>query len=312
VKVQSFALLTTSRSGIEFAVGLSRAGHELRGIGVGVSEHAAPIGSLEVGEIRASFSPAVSVEEIDLGEAESTTEFLSRRNVDFVALAWPKMLDRATLEKADWKIIGTHPTPLPRGRGRHPLHWMKVLGIKQTRVTAFWLNSDVDAGRVIAWVPFRVSGTSPIANDATRLARAYKSLGWVVGVALRFSSAKGSPQSHSKGTYWRKRSETDCQLTFRMNPKSIVWHVRSFSSPWPGATIKGTDGLTYSVTSAQYAPFAMLKSKNRWSTFGTVLAERKPDGQKSELIGSKVLVRCFNGAVWMTLRDRVPPESTFL
>ena len=45
--------------------------------------------------------------------------------------------------------IGSHPTDLPRNRGRHPLHWSIVLGFVKSKVSFFWMNKKIDDGKII-------------------------------------------------------------------------------------------------------------------------------------------------------------------
>lgn len=108
---------------------------------------------------------------------------------------------------------------------------------------------------------------------------------------MRIPAGKG--QNENVGTRFRKRSEVDSTLDFRMTAGGIVTHVRSFSAPWPlaPATIGGE---IYRIADAAFAPFVLPKRKNKWSTLGTVLRRKK---------GNWVLVRCYRSAVWLKLND---------
>ena len=43
-------------------------------------------------------------------------------------------------------MVGSHPTLLPKGRGRHPIPWALILGLEQTGLSFFHLSEEPDAG----------------------------------------------------------------------------------------------------------------------------------------------------------------------
>src|SRR5262245_43510339 len=47
-------------------------------------------------------------------------------------------------------VIGYHPTPLPRMRGRAPIPWTILLDEKITGSTLFWIDERPDAGPILA------------------------------------------------------------------------------------------------------------------------------------------------------------------
>lgn len=231
------------------------------------------------------------VEHFDLDSENELIEMLSSEPHDFALISWPKLLSRKVIEAGAGKIIGTHPTPLPFGRGRHPLHWMQVLGIRITNLTAFWVDEGVDSGRIIATVRLRVSPYSHVNDNYKRLSARARTLGRKLGIKLLLRIPAGRQQNDHVQSSFRRRSEVDSALDFRMTAGAIVAHVRSLSEPWPlSPAILG--GLECRVADAKFAPFALANKANRWSTFGSVLRRTGRDW---------VLVRCYQGAVWLKL-----------
>ena len=47
-------------------------------------------------------------------------------------------------------VIGYHPAALPKNRGRHPLIWALVLGLKKTASSFFIMDERADSGDVIS------------------------------------------------------------------------------------------------------------------------------------------------------------------
>lgn len=289
---KGFVLLTTSSGGCSLAKGLVDAGHSLLKVGVGHSKSGSrPTASIMKSEVT-EIVRTTQVEEIDLNSEEELLSFLSSGDHDFAVIAWPKLLSTAAIEAGSGKIIGTHPTPVPLGRGRHPFHWMQVLGIRETKLTAFWINEGVDSGRVVAQTRYRINPYRHAAHTKLRAERKMRSLGFLLGIRFLRNLPVGKVQNYHPGTYFRKRSEADCHLDFRMTASAIVKHVRSFSHPWPLATAL-IAGSSFRIEEARFSPLALLNNRYRWSTFGTVLKKKGANW---------VLIRCYQGAVWLRLQ----------
>jgi len=62
-----------------------------------------------------------------------SAKFLADQSPDFIVSTWPKIIRKDIFMIPKYCTIGTHPTGLPNNRGRHPLHWLIVLGIKKAQ-----------------------------------------------------------------------------------------------------------------------------------------------------------------------------------
>ena len=60
---------------------------------------------------------------------------------------WSEILDERFLSLCP--IIGQHPSLLPKRRGRAPITWAILDGLKYTGVTIFYLDQKVDNGNII-------------------------------------------------------------------------------------------------------------------------------------------------------------------
>jgi methionyl-tRNA formyltransferase len=292
---KAFVVLTTSFAGLQMAKGLVRTGHSLIAIGIGVSASDMPIGSVSREDARRILSPNISIINVSLEEPEAVTIFFEQYTFDFALISWPKLLGQSALQAAHNHVMGSHPTCLPYGRGRHPLHWLRVLGISCSSVTAFWLDLGIDSGRIVGSYRFRINWQADVAADLRSLELAYFRLGLVVGLRFLFGLAKGRHQDLTFGTTWRKRVPADTHIDFRMSAAGIVQHVRSIARPWPLATMKDPEGNLLRIVSARPAPLALIHRKNRWSTLGDILIDRNRINER------QVLMRCYGGAVWLTV-----------
>jgi methionyl-tRNA formyltransferase len=298
MKSRSFILLTTSSFGGHLAQGLIRAGHKIVGVGRGVSKDSAPVGAVSKEKLEEILGRTVCVTDLSIDDEQEVCSFLNSISVDFVLVSWPKLFSPEALTVIRSKIIGTHPTPLPLGRGRHPLQWMRVLGIRSSKLSAFWLDARVDHGSLVSQVSFKTSRGGDINSDLAVIEKKAGQLGFVLGVKFLGATPNGRPQSLELATHFRARQEKDSFIDFRMSSTAIVNHVKSFKSPWPQAMadIKGAGAKR--IVDAARAPFALIRKSTRWSPFGEIL-KIKP----SSTGGSWVLVRCHGGCVWLLIES---------
>ena len=59
------------------------------------------------------------------------------------------MIKKKLLSLPRLGVIGFHPASIPQNRGRHPIIWSLVLGLKNISSTFFFMNTKADAGNII-------------------------------------------------------------------------------------------------------------------------------------------------------------------
>jgi methionyl-tRNA formyltransferase len=180
---------------------------------------------------------------------------------DILFSMWPKLMRRPVINVARMGCIGTHCTPLPANRGRHPLHWMIVLGIEDSRVSFFLMDEGVDTGDILLQTPFRVGARADIREALAAMAGAF-----VDGCAtLAEGLAAGGPlagraQDHGRANTWRARSVFDTLIDFRMTAQAIDRLVRSFGAPFGGAKLVWRDQLI-AIARTEFPPVDNAVSK---------------------------------------------------
>lgn len=68
---------------------------------------------------------------------------------------WSSLIKKELLNA--YPIVGYHPAALPHNRGRHPIIWALVLGLKQSASTFFLMEEGADSGAIISQVPFNIN-----------------------------------------------------------------------------------------------------------------------------------------------------------
>ena len=183
-----------------------------------------------------------STQQVSYSEVTSSKDPQIYRNAGqgdpgFLVVSWPELLDVEKLTSNNQLAIGLHPTPLPLGRGRHPLHWTLAMGLKRLVLSFFALDSGVDTGDVLLRLSAKLNGTETLEalmdlHDSLARVGAEKLGDWIT----QGRPIKGTPQDENETT-WRKRTEHDITIDFRMSSRSIKNLVRSFGQPFDGCRV---------------------------------------------------------------------------
>jgi methionyl-tRNA formyltransferase len=169
--------------------------------------------------------------------SESSKEHIRCLSPDFIFSAWPKIIDSELLKIPTYGVIGTHPTALPFNRGRHPLQWQIVLGLRESKLSFLWLDSGIDSGSIILQFPYNIEPEDTILTLTDRLnTLAYSSSCKLAEMLNSNELPKGYPQDSSLSNTWRKRDRYDVLIDFRMNGDDILALIRSFVAPYPCAS----------------------------------------------------------------------------
>lgn len=291
---RSFVILTTSIVACSLAKGLLESGHTILAVGRGYTRNTKIIGSVSSTDIRQILGPSLHVVDLDIERETEIEDFLKSSGADFAVISWPRILSRSVIESTGTRFIGTHPTPLPLGRGRHPLHWMRVLGIRNSQLTAFWLNESVDDGPIIARAAFRTHRRGDINSDNESLVRCARKIGRRLGFRLLFPAPKGQFQDAAAGTLLRARNQEDSIIDFRMSSRAIYDHVASVKHPWDGCRVLTDKGQLIEVLDAKRPGCMVLRPRFRWSPFG---AKLQTSVGKANTVWT--LVRCYGGSIWI-------------
>ncbi len=111
-------------------------------------------------------------------------------------------------------VIGFHPSLLPQRRGRAPLNWAIIDGLKESGVTLFLADKGVDNGKTLYQEKFKIE---PKDTAQSLICKINDTL---VGMVNRLISAYPNlptkRQDESKATYTPKRTPKDSEITLDM------------------------------------------------------------------------------------------------
>jgi len=148
---------------------------------------------------------------------------------------WSRLIHSPLLQIPPLGVIGFHPAALPANRGRSPLIWALVLGLKETASSFFFMDECADSGDLISQVSRPID---PI-DDASSLHRrvtdiAMEQLREFVP-RLAAGEIQRIAQDHRLTNVWRKRGIEDGVIDWRMAAENIHNLVRGLTRPYVGA-----------------------------------------------------------------------------
>jgi methionyl-tRNA formyltransferase len=174
---------------------------------------------------------------IDANSVELKT-IVEKTRAELLLVEWPKILSKETIGIFPRGAIGTHPSFLPWGRGRHPLHWQIVLGYSEIFLSAFQLTPEVDSGPLLLQSPIEVDSNETILTLLEKVNfQTYKFGVELANQLLKTGFLEKIPKNTINGTTWRRRTFEDIEIDCRMSRDSISRLVRSVCPPFIGAKL---------------------------------------------------------------------------
>ena len=167
---------------------------------------------------------------------EDVVEWIKSLTPDVLfCFGWSNLLKKEILEVSPIGVIGFHPTLLPYNKGRHPLIWAKILGLKESGSTFFFMDEGADTGDILSQKKFLIEFDDDAAVLYEKLtSTALQQIEDFLPLMIQ-KNFNRIPQQKDKGNSWRKRGGYDGKIDFRMSTESICNLVRGLSRPYVGA-----------------------------------------------------------------------------
>jgi len=162
---------------------------------------------------------------------------LKKLNPDLIlVMGWSQILHDEIISIPKIGIIGSHPTELPKYRGRAPIPWTILKNLTQSALTFFWIDKDTDKGDILDQQRFSISST----DDASTLYEKITTIGKTMIIKnlekLENNSISRIEQNESDFIeYWEKRTPEDGLIDWSISAKEIDTLIRASTHPYPGA-----------------------------------------------------------------------------
>ena len=187
-----------------------------------------------------------SIDCIKIGDINSTDSknWIRARSPDIIfCFGWSRLLKKEILQIPPMGVVGFHPANLPMNRGRHPLIWALALGLEATASTFFLMDSYADNGEIISQVKVEIKYEDDAASLYAKVAKIAIIQVKEILAMLETGNLNKERQDSSISNIWRKRTQKDGKIDWRMSSRSIYNLVRALTKPYVGAhfSFLGTD-----------------------------------------------------------------------
>lgn len=182
----------------------------------------------------------------------SESEYSEKKIIDFqpnlvLFYGWSKIVSNNIIDK--YKCVMLHPSPLPKYRGGTPIQNQIIRGEKDSAVTLFFMNKNLDAGDIIAQEKISLDGhMSEILNRII-------STGITLSFKLLNNDYTLKKQNDSEATYYGRLKEKDNEITLEelqtKDSEYLYNKIRMLEEPYPNAYIKTIDGKKLYITYAK-------------------------------------------------------------
>jgi methionyl-tRNA formyltransferase len=156
------------------------------------------------------------------------------------------MLPEVVWAMPEYGTFNVHAALLPDYRGAAPINWAVINGETQTGVTTFFLDHDIDTGRIIRQKPFDIPETADVEYVYDGLMRlgAEICLETLDDILAADGHPASLPQDETKAVHAAPKLFKDtCRIEWGRTAKQVYDFIRGLS-PVPGAwtMLKAPDG----------------------------------------------------------------------
>lgn len=152
----------------------------------------------------------------------------------FVVIGHPFLLKPSLLKLA--RGIGFHPSMLPERRGRAPLNWAIIDGLRKSGVSLFELVEGADEGLIYFQEEFTISKSDKVEDLVKKVDLILRDN--LERIVTEWPNLKGEKQDESRASYTSRRYPEDGEIKSTMTNQEAERLVRALSGPYPSAFIK--------------------------------------------------------------------------
>jgi methionyl-tRNA formyltransferase len=152
-----------------------------------------------------------------------------------IVVGWYYLIPAAVRQLFPLGVTAIHASLLPRYRGNAPLVWAIINGERETGVTLFYLDKEVDAGDIIAQRSFPIGVADSIKSVSENATTVALEILTEAVPLLRTGRAPRTPQDHSLATQFPARRPEDGLIDWDQSPESLRNFIRAQTRPYPGA-----------------------------------------------------------------------------
>ena len=221
-------------------------------------------------------------------------EQLRSYHADLQVVVAFRMLPEVVWAMPRFGTFNVHAALLPQYRGAAPINWAVINGETQTGVTTFFLDHDIDTGRIIMQKPFAIPDDADVeyAYDGLMHLGAQIAIETIDRLIEADGNINSMPQEEMLGTDIVLHSapkifKETCRIDLHQPAKKVYDFIRGLS-PYPGA---------WTEIQKEGGKVQVLKIFKATKTDKTKVADVQPGTLKVE--GKQLLLACEDA--WLRL-----------
>lgn len=167
----------------------------------------------------------------------NNVKFLEQIKPDVIlVMGWSQLLKPDILKIPKIGVIGSHPTELPKFRGRAPIPWSIIKGLKESALTFFYMGEGIDDGDILDQQKFEINEEDDAESIYEKIIVIGKKMLLMNLELLEKGKAKKTKQDPTKFIeYWPKRTPEDGKIEWAKSGREIHRLIRATTRPYPGA-----------------------------------------------------------------------------
>lgn len=168
--------------------------------------------------------------------ADETLKIIKEIDPDIAfVIGWSQLVKKDFLALCKNNCIGIHPTMLPKHRGRAPLTWAIIFGLRKTGITMFYLKEDADNGDIIGQQEVEITRKDNARSLYQKILEAHVRLIEEYFPLIINGNAPRVKQDEQKSSYWAKRVPDDGIIDWNTCAYNLYDWIRALSDPYPGS-----------------------------------------------------------------------------
>lgn len=152
----------------------------------------------------------------------------------FIVADYGKILPSFILTLPKICVLGVHPSLLPRYRGAAPINWAIIKGERQTGVTIFKVNEEVDGGEIILSRKISIADSDNVVSLTAKLAKEGAAALAAVVEKIKEGGCVFTPQEEKRASFAPKLKKEDGKINWQDTAANIRNLIRGVWG-WPSA-----------------------------------------------------------------------------
>jgi len=152
-----------------------------------------------------------------------------------IVCGWYWIIKPNIINKFRRGMLGLHASLLPKYRGLSPLVWQIINGEKESGMTLFYFDEDVDSGDIVGQIRFKIKENDSIADTLNKANRISIELIDTFLPLIMNDTHQRQKQDHRKASYCSQRKPEDGHINWHLSNREIHNFIRAQTYPYPGA-----------------------------------------------------------------------------